>query len=265
MDNAIMNTAPEMMNDVDAALMNIYVFFREDSGERTSDLFISRLSTIFTSAAPLIGKYSGRISFITEAGISAIFPGGCEDALGCAVEICSVDSARSSGDVHSGLTVGIHYGSVTMGTIGSGEFSTFIAVSRDNRLARSLSETADSFAAKILISGTAASRIRNFSERYSARRLGLMHSRLHDREFEVYDVFDGDSAERKYTKRRSRMFFEKGVELFLGENWLQARSYFIELLKFDRSDRPAMEYIYKCDQFISNPGSDKDLKYLAAL
>ena len=81
---------------------------------------------------------------------------------------------------------------------------------------------------------------------------------------EVFSPF-GDSAEKKYSKRRSGLLFETGVEHFLEDRPLQARSCFIELLKYDRSDKIAKRYIQLCDKSISG-GSEKTYpKYLTTI
>ncbi|MBR6101121.1 MAG: hypothetical protein IKP95_01700 [Ruminococcus sp.] len=261
MDNGTMTAAA--LTKTEAAIMNIHVFF-PGSGQRTSDEMISVLGAILGSAAPVIEKHGGRICWISEAGISAVFEGECDRALRCAAEICSAPALTSEA-ASAKLTVGIHYGSVSMGTLSCGSFSSFIAISDDNSLARRVSELAVGFGAVILVTAAAAERIRDFGSRFSSRRLGLIHSRCDGRDTELYDVFDGDPADIKYKKRRSKLFFEKGVELFLAESYLQARSYFIELLRFDRSDAPAKEYVYKCDSFISDPQQDGSGKYLAVI
>ena len=254
MDNS---TVRPGMTDLDAGLMNIFISFPKDRKSLTGDLVISTLSSVLRVLAPVIVRYGGKVSRVSETGITAIFPGDCESALRCAVEF--------SPQLRADFAVGIHYGSVSMGTVSWGDFSTFIAVSIDNGLARRISETASRLGARILLTDSAAAQIRGFSNRYSCRRLGIIKSAFHDGDIGIYDVYDGDPSERRYNKHRSRLFFEKGVELFLSENWMQARSYFIELLKFDRGDLLAKEYIFKCDRFIADPDTAPEHKYLASV
>jgi hypothetical protein len=42
--------------------------------------------------------------------------------------------------------------------------------------------------------------------------------------------------------------FEKGVELFAERKYDQARLHFVEVLKADRQDLAAKEYVYLCDK-----------------
>ena len=265
MNNVSSTAASGEMIKTDAAIMNIYVFFSGKEGEMTGDMLINELGTILKISARVIERYGGRITQISEAGISVVFTRDSENALRCAVEICSNYDRQNETENIFSLTIGIHYGTVCMGTVGFGSFSTFVAVSGDKSLARRISELAEPLGAKILITGSAADRIAGFSGRYSSRRLGFVRSRISERDIELFDVFDGDPAETKYKKRRSRLFFEKGVELFLAESYLQARSYFIELLKFDRVDKPAKEYIFKCDSFLADDKPESSARYLAVI
>ena len=248
----------------EAALLNVHVYF-PGNGEQTDDGLLEALGAILNCVAPLAEKFGGKIARVSDAGIAVIFENGCEKALNCAIGICA-DGALQSGNMpDAGVTIGIHYGTVSMGTLGSGSFRTFIAISTDNSITRSISRLAVDCRARILITETAASRIRDFGNRYTARRLGLIHSRYRNVDMDLYDVFEGDSVDSKYRKRRSKIFFEKGVDLFLSGNYMQARSYFIELLKFDRNDGPAKEYVFKCDSCIADPQAADSCRVLATI
>lgn len=254
----------QAFTQTEAALLNIHVYFPGD-GEQTGDGLLEGLEAILNCAAPIAEKFGGRIARVSDAGIAIIFEGGCEKALNCAVAICTDGALRGDNKAAAEFTIGIHYGTVTMGTLGYGSFRTFIVISADNSVTRSISRFAVDCKARILITEAAASRIRDFGNRYTARRLGLIHIRYGDTDISLYDVFEGDSNESKYRKRRSKLFFEKGVELFLSGNYMQARSYFIELLKYDRSDGPAKEYVFKCDSFIADPQSAGNSRVLATI
>lgn len=262
MENETMTS--QSFTSAEAALLNIHVYFPGD-GEQTGDGLLEGLGAILKCAAPIAEKFGGQISRVSDAGIGILFESGCEKALNCAIAICTDGALRGDNKPAAEFTIGIHYGTVTMGTLGYGSFRTFIAVSADNAIARSLSRLAVDCRARILITEAASSRIRDFGNRYTARRLGLIHSKYGDAEINLYDVFEGDPTDSKYRKRRSKVFFEKGVELFLSGNYMQARSYFIELLKFDRNDGPAKEYVFKCDSYIADPQSADNSRVLATI
>ena len=69
----------------------------------------------------------------------------------------------------------------------------------------------------------------------------------------IFDIFDGDTTDIRNRKRKTRMLFEKGVRLFMAREFAEARSYFIEVLKADRDDKAAREYVFLCDKYYSLP------------
>ena len=130
------------------------------------------------------------------------------------------------------------------------------------RLSRYLSDIAVRYESKILITKTASGSVRSFENRFSSRKLGIVHSKATGEDELIYDIFDSDPTDLKYRKKRSRLVFETGVSLFLQEKYLQSRSYFIELLKFDRNDSTAKKYIFMCDNALSKKGAHVNNKYL---
>ena len=104
-----------------------------------------------------------------------------------------------------------------------------------------------------------------FSNRFAKRKIGLILNSSENKTYTIFDVFDGDPAEKKYSKRRSSLLFETGLEYFLEDRPLQARSCFIELLKYDRSDRIAKRYIQLCDKAINGTADDTRDKYLTVI
>ena len=68
----------------------------------------------------------------------------------------------------------------------------------------------------------------------------------------LYDVFEGDAVEVRNKKRKSKMVFEKGVDLFAKQKLPEARQHFIEVLKMAPGDKAAKYYLLRCDQYLSS-------------
>ena len=112
------------------------------------------------------------------------------------------------------------------------------------------------------MTNTALSCIRAYDVRFNCRKLGVIYSKHSDREDVVYDMFDSDPTNLKYRKKRSRLVFENGVNYYLSGEYLQARNCFIELLKYDRSDKTVKEYVFMCDNALSGQTEPLMNKYL---
>ena len=88
--------------------------------------------------------------------------------------------------------------------------------------------------------------------------LGQIYLRAADQTEELYDVYDGDSVEDKNGKRRTRLLFEKGVEFFQQRRFYDARLHFIEVLKANRMDRAAKEYLYLCSRYLGEDEKEQE-------
>ena len=239
--------------------MNIRILLPE-SKDPDCENKIASIHKALSFAAPAIIEHHGRLTGVTEAGIEAVFENG-DNVLEGAFAVIRTASQVQKDDTSS-LSVGIHFGPVFITKVSYGDFSTTLAISGGMREAHRLSRCASRYGAAILITETAAKNIRAFRTRFAARRLGaVLNAENGNREI-VYDVFDSDPTEIKYRKRRSRLVFENGVEMFLEGNYSKARSYFIELLKYDRNDIAAKKYVFLCDKALSEKQVVNEVKYL---
>lgn len=255
-----MNT-PAQPEKTRAAIMNIRIAFSENTPEHGGNK-IEILSQVFNMAAPVVIRNRGKLTRVAEDGIEAVFGNSTERALACALDMFNgIPTAGGSGQQPE-ISVGIHTGTVFFSNLSYGEFSVPVAISDVAYVAHKLSEAASRYNARILMSQTAVSRVRSFETRFNSRKLGKIYLQRSDSEDMIYDVFDSDPTNLKYRKRRSRLVFETGVTLFLNGEYHQSRNYFIELLKYDRNDKTAKDYVLLCDKAISGKPLEKREKYL---
>lgn len=236
-----------------AAVMNISTETFSNIILNMSDTdVISQVNAMLSYIGPIIDENKGRITQVSENGIVAVFELGCENAVKCAITICQrmVGSGKES-ESFKDLSVGINFGLVCTSSVGYGDFRMPMTISEGTNIARQLSYAAHKYNSRILISESVASHIADINGRYSIRRLGNIYISNDEKSECVYDVYDGDLIDEKNRKRRSKLFFETGVDLFLQGNHLQARSYFIELIKSNRDDRAAKQYLFLCDRCMS--------------
>ena len=253
--------APAQTEKTRAAIMNIRIAFFENTPGH-GDKKIEALSQVFNLAAPVVIRNGGRLTRAAEEGIEAVFGKSAENALVCALDLFNDISTAEGFGQHPEISVGIHTGTVFFSKLSYGEFSAPVAISEGVYVAHKLSEAASRYDARILMSQTALSDVRSFETRFNSRKLGKIYLRRRDSEDMIYDIFDSDPTNLKYRKRRSKLVFETGVSRFLNGDYLQARTYFIELLKYDRNDKTAKDYILLCDKAISGKPLENREKYL---
>ena len=249
--------------EISSVVMNISnVVFKGSSAANGTTDKISKINLFTELVGNAVDSFGGRLLSITGSGISAMFGSNFDDAVQCAVTICQQTESEDCKSLFGELRIGIDYGTVCVGVVSYKEFSMPLVVSDNMDTAVFLSERAQAYNSRILITGGAAGLIGDFQSRYNTRRLGLIYHKASGAVEEFFDLFDGDKTDEKYSKMRSRLFFETGVDLFHKGSFLEARSYFIELLKFDRNDAAARQYVFRCDRCIAGDASDDEKQYL---
>ncbi len=247
-----------------SAVMNIYsgIFSNLISNISNTDV-ISKVNEMLGYIGPIVRDNNGQLTNVSENGIIAVFEANCENAVKCAVSICQSFAHREDESFGlNDLAIGINFGLVRTSTVGYGDFSMPMTISEGAGFARFMSSICMKYHSHILITESVASRISNFNGRFNNRRLGKFHISADDSDEVVYDVFDGDAIDSKNSKRRGKLFFETGIDVFSAGNYMQARSYFIELLKADRNDTAAKQYLFLCDRCLSEQDGADKTKYI---
>ncbi|MCH5341020.1 MAG: adenylate/guanylate cyclase domain-containing protein [Acetatifactor sp.] len=224
---------------------------RQQSAEEIFDFVNKNLGLV----VPCILYQEGEIDEYVDAGLSAFFLNAPERALRSAVSVCEALSQSGSREIYS---IGLTYGDVMVGMVGHEKRFGTLTISETTGLADFLQELAVRYRARILITGSLKQQIPDFDKSYNSRYLGdifLKSSRLTE---ELYDVYDGDEPVDKNGKRKTRLIFQEGVELFQHKKFQDARLHFIEVLKVNRMDGAAKEYLYLCNRYIANKDSGED-------
>lgn len=213
--------------------------------------FVNR---IYQLCVPIIMENKGVIDSYDKDGFSAIYTEVKKHALDSAVSICQKfnEKKKFAEDVSlNGVEIafGISRGTPMVGIVGHAQRLAAVAMSEQISIVDYLKKVAHKYHARILITGTAANAIPGFSERYHARMLGFLHISVSDSLEKIYDVYDGDEQELHHLKDLTKEKFEEGVQLFMAQEFYDARRCFVEVLKISQSDYAAREYLYLCNQY----------------
>lgn len=204
---------------------------------------------------PCILYQEGEIDEYVDAGLSAFFLSEPERALCCAVSVCDALNQASIRELYS---IGLTYGDIMVGMVGHERRFETLTISETTGLAEFLQELAVRFRARILVTGSLKEQIPDFDKSYNSRYLGSIYLKTARLNEEIYDVYDGDEPADKNGKRKTRLLFGKGVELFQNKNFEDARLHFIEVLKANRMDGAAKEYLYLCNRYIAGKDTGED-------
>lgn len=233
---------------------NIPGFAEKVRKQSAKDVF-SFVNEMLSLVVPCILYQEGEIKEYVDAGLSAFFLREPEKALRAAVSVCE---ALNQAGVREPYSIGLTYGEVMVGIVGHEKRFGILTISETTGLAEFLQELAVRYRAGILVTGSLRKQIPDFDKNYNSRYLGNIYLRAVGASEELYDVYDGDEPTDKNGKRKTRLLFEQGVELFQNKNYQDARQHFIEVLKANRMDGAAKEYLYLCNGCIADKDSGKD-------
>lgn len=209
---------------------------------------------VFTSINAMLGKIipvvygrGGLVDSFDQGGICALFPQNYEEALTAAVSVCEEINAMGDREYET-VAVGLTKGSVMIGVVGHEERMTILLLSEAEEFAGFLRSIGYRYYARILATRELLEAARNKGGHFNYRILGRIHIRSTGASVEVCDIFDGDPVDIRNRKRKTRIVFEKGIELFWAGQLGEARQHFVEVLKTDAMDRAAAYYLLRCDE-----------------
>lgn len=203
---------------------------------------------------PRISDAGGIITDFNGSGISALFSKEPGRGLQAAIEMCEAMSEEA--DRYPAFAVSLCYGGAMVGVTGDVRRLMLMVLSNYTGLGTFLQRMASRYYTRIIVTGSYAQQIPDFERKYNNRLIGCLYIQSTDNMEKLYDVFDGDTPEVRNQKRKTKTLFERGVSFFLSRRFQEARACFIEVLKMDRYDRAAREYVLRCDQSIDVDEAD---------
>lgn len=221
------------------------------------------INQFLSKAIPEIYESGGIIEGFQEAGMSVLFLEEYEKAVVIAISICEIlNELGVKKPQYHNFSIGLCYENAIVGVVGHPKRLSLLTLSAEaSGLSRWLQSIAEKYYAKILVTDSYVELIEDFQKKFNVRFLGYVYIRDTDSMKKIYDVFDGDEKDVKNRKRQTKMAFEKGVHLFAEQNYQEARQYFIEVLKTDKYDMAAKEYVYRCELYLKE-SEQKEKVYL---
>jgi two-component system sensor histidine kinase ChiS len=261
--------------------------------------FINRL---LRHLGPLIRDHKGFIDKYLGDGIMALFPEHPGDALraACAMRqtLRRFNASRiAAGQSSIQIGIGIHTGTLMLGTVGEPERMDGTVIADAVNTAARLESLTKRYGVTILASADAIEKS-GFAEKYPMhiRLIGKVRAKGKTSAVELYEVFDEeavaasdsrssfppsasslpsgtsfpgteaaqDSADTLRLKQESRSEFAAGLRLFQEGRFEEAEKVFDEIANLNPEDRPAGYYAARCAYFVKH-GSPVDWDGIEAL
>lgn len=222
------------------------------------------LNSYLQQVSPPIHANGGFIDKFLGDGIMALFIAStieaqAESSVSAAIEMQRVLATYNRSRVERGhlpfdVGIGIHTGSVIMGTIGSENRMDSTVVGDNVNFAARLEGLTKYFGVKIIIS----SRVKRHlaSEKTGYRELDFVQVKGKMQSEIIYEVIDVDSEEPAERKRRILPVYASGLDMYRDRDWVSAKLKFEECLQICPEDVVSRIYIDRCVRYIESPPSE---------
>jgi len=202
--------------------------------------YLKRISPIIRENGGFIDKYIGD-------AIMALFVSGSESAVKASVEMhrevarYNIDRGRA-GFKPIKIGIGVHSGSVMLGTIGEERRIDGTVIADDVNLASRIEGLTKEFGAMTILSSNTLKEINDTSV-YNHRSLGKIRVKGKGRAIEIAEIFDGDADVE--IKKETKFDFEKALGFYGMENFIEATEIFRGIVDRNPGDRAAEYYLEK--------------------
>lgn len=210
------------------------------------------LNACLSQISPVIRNHNGFIDKYIGDAIMALFPQTPDDAVQAAIDMQKQVQLYNSylqkqGGQPIAIGIGIHTGTLMLGTVGESERMETTVIADAVNLASRLEGLTKIYGVDILISEQTRMRLNNQLTE-NCRFLGRVKVKGKSQAVDIFEVYDGNSQELIDLKKQTCTVFEEAVNLFVEEKFVQSEQLFQQVLQIDRQDRVTQLYIKRCQE-----------------
>ncbi len=211
--------------------------------------YLKRMNPFIWDNKGFIDKYIGDC-------IMALFPYGEESALSAAIEMLKYIPIYNTHRCNCGYTpinigIGIHSGTVILGTIGHEIFMQGTVISDAVNLASRLESLTKLYGASLIVSNKIISGLKD-PNKYNYRFLDNVKVKGKNIPVSIFDVFNSDPSPLIEQKQRTKEKFEKGVQEYNSNNIEPAYKIFNDLWESGNEDKPLDIYRKRCAYYLKH-------------
>ncbi|WP_109019780.1 7TM diverse intracellular signaling domain-containing protein [Leptospira kobayashii] len=205
--------------------------------------------------SPIIQKHNGFIDKFIGDAIMALFDKQVLDAVAAGVEMqlylkeYNAFRARRTYDPIQ-IGIGIHSGSLMLGTIGAEERLEGTVISDTVNLASRIENLTKVYGARIAVSESAIVEIKN--NQFSFRFLDRVKVKGKQKPVSIYEILDGDEEQQRDLKNKTKSDYESGVKSFHTREFSESKSYFDKVIKENPNDKSTQLYLKRL-YTVANP------------
>ncbi|HET9029980.1 MAG TPA: adenylate/guanylate cyclase domain-containing protein [Candidatus Aquilonibacter sp.] len=208
------------------------------------------LNSYLKRATPIIRANHGFIDKYIGDAIMALFPSEPLDALKAAVELQNALVAYNKGRKSAGyapirIGIGLHHGSLILGTIGEEERMQTTVIADAVNVASRIEGLTKVFGVSLLVSKSVVDKLPE-GHGFHLRQLGAVKAKGKTRSVEIYECFDNDPIELRDHKLNSIDLFSSGVAEFRKGLFLSAQKTVTRVASLNPHDTVAAHFRDSC-------------------
>jgi signal transduction histidine kinase/class 3 adenylate cyclase/CheY-like chemotaxis protein/sugar phosphate isomerase/epimerase len=212
------------------------------------------LNEYLSHCIPAVLTNNGFIDKYIGDAIMAIFPKDPEFAVKAAIDTQRQLEIYNNGRKEKGLDeirigIGLHTGSVMLGTIGNDDRMDGTVISDAVNLSSRLEGLTKQFGVSLAVSEYTLSQIKNSGD-YNSRFLCKVKVKGKDKAVAVYEIFDGDNEYVRSLKKRLMEPYNAGMKRYLNKEFSKAVSDFEQCLSIYPDDETSKRYLRRSAQFV---------------
>jgi two-component system, sensor histidine kinase LadS len=201
------------------------------------------INGLLSRTGPVVREHGGIVDKYVGDAIMALFPGAADDGVRAAIALQDAVHAHNVERAASNLMpiavgVGLHRGSLMLGTIGEHERMDGTVIADAVNVASRVEGLTKYFGARVIITDEIRAAL-NDPDVYTMRYLGRVAVMGKHQGVGMYEVLDGDPPDRLAAKRATAVAFAGAVAAFMAGAFAEAVERFTDVLRSDDADGAA--------------------------
>jgi signal transduction histidine kinase/class 3 adenylate cyclase/FixJ family two-component response regulator len=230
-----------------------YTSLAEDMTPSENFKFVNKLAG---KVGPIVKTNHGMINQYLGDTIMMLFLQKADDGVQAGIDILHMIEdfnkkriQKNRKPIHIG--VGLHSGPLMMGIIGDSMRTDAAVISDTVNTASRMEGLTKHFNVNFILSGDTLQKIDD-RERFNLRHLGKVQAKGKHQSIDVYECFDGDTAEQVRLKKATLSIFHNGLEAYFAKDMKAAQDYFDQVYQANRIDRTAFGFLHRIHNFQMN-------------
>ncbi|TGK44731.1 7TM diverse intracellular signaling domain-containing protein [Leptospira andrefontaineae] len=205
------------------------------------------INSYLSRMSPIIQRHNGFIDKFIGDAIMALFQRNVIDAVSAGVEMQRYlkeynEHRNRQGYIPIQIGVGIHSGSLMLGTIGAEERLEGTVISDTVNLASRIESLTKVYGSRIAVSESTIEEVKK-DGKFHFRFLDRVKVKGKQKPVSVYEVFDGDEPQYQDLKLKTKEPYEKGVKAFYSNSFEEAKHQFENVISIFPDDKATQLYL----------------------